>query len=763
MRIYRYLMEHKLAFAAVVLCFVIQACCELALPNYTSNIVDVGIQQSGIENASPEVLSQDTYEKVCMLASQTEESTIRGAYDYDESKGYYVLNDTGKQQREALDSAISLPLVYSYYAQSSTEFSLDDLLLVYNFGLISKDQIQQMVQQVLSSAEQAGEISDSMLSQQAIVAARAEYDTCGVSTSDIQMNYLVHVGLMMLLLAAVAMIVHCIMNFFACQNATKIGRDLRSRFFTRIVEFSDAEVDKFSAASLITRGTNDIQQIQMVCMMAQRMVVYTVTISIGAIIMIAQTNVEMSWIIALAIVVIALVIGILFAVTMPKFKIMQTLVDKVNQVSREMLTGLPVIRAFGRENFELDRFQDANKKLMGTQLFTNRAMAFMMPTMMLVMNAVSVAIVWIGGHYVDLGTVQTGDLIAFITYSMIIVMSFLMIGVIAVIFPRANVAAQRVDEVINTACSIQDALEVYDAQLPCGGEAVGAAGAASAAAAGAGDGEAAGTGAAGAGADAAAAGAALLPGAEIRFNDVCFRYADDCKNVLDHVSFTAPAGKTTAIIGSTGSGKSTIIRLIERFYDVSEGSIELDGIDIRHLSQKALRATFGYVPQKAFLFSGTIESNVAYGTGELPQERLDQALDIAQASSFVNAKPQGVHEPIAQGGTNVSGGQRQRLAIARALATNARAYLFDDSFSALDYKTDAALRHDLNTRLAGRTVLIVAQRISTIMNADVIVVLDEGHVVGIGTHEQLLNACQEYKEIALSQLSEEELAMGGDA
>lgn len=736
MRIYRYLMEHKLAFAAVVLCFVIQACCELALPNYTSNIVDVGIQQSGIENASPEVLSQDTYETVCMLASQAEESTIRGAYDYDESKGYYVLNSAGKQQREALDSVISLPLVYSYYAQSSTEFSLDDLLLVYNFGLISKDQIQQMVQQALSTAEQSGEINESMISQQAIVAARAEYDACEVSTSDIQMNYLIHVGLMMLLLAAVAMIVHCIMNFFACQNATKIGRDLRSRFFTRIVEFSDAEVDKFSAASLITRGTNDIQQIQMVCMMAQRMVVYTVTISIGAIIMIAQTNVEMSWIIALAIVVIALVIGILFAVTMPKFKIMQTLVDKVNQVSREMLTGLPVIRAFGRENFELDRFQDANKKLMGTQLFTNRAMAFMMPTMMLVMNAVSVAIVWIGGHYVDLGTVQTGDLIAFITYSMIIVMSFLMIGVIAVIFPRANVAAQRVDEVIGAACSIQDALEVYDAQLPCGGEAAGA-------------------GAANAGVP--------LPGAEIRFNDVCFRYADDCKNVLDHVSFTAPAGKTTAIIGSTGSGKSTIIRLIERFYDVSEGSIELDGINIRHLSQKALRATFGYVPQKAFLFSGTIESNVAYGTGELPPERLDQALDIAQASSFVNAKPQGVHEPIAQGGTNVSGGQRQRLAIARALATNARAYLFDDSFSALDYKTDAALRHDLNTRLAGRTVLIVAQRISTIMNADVIVVLDEGHVVGIGTHEQLLEGCETYREIALSQLSEEELAMGGDA
>ena len=750
MRIYRYLMEHKAAFLIVVLCFVVQACCELALPKYTSNIVDVGIQQSGIENPSPEVLSADTYGVVTMLAPADDEATIRASYDFDVDAGYYVLNAEGKAYRSVLDDAISLPLVCSYYSQSIPDFDIAALRQAYEAGQVTKADIEQGLDQVLSSA---GLDNDSLLSQQATLAAKAEYDACGVSTADIQMDYLLHVGKIMIALAAIALIVHCIMNFFCCRNATKIGRDLRSRFFKRVVDFSDAEVDTFSAASLITRGTNDIQQIQMVCMMAQRMVVYTVVISIGAIIMVAQTNVSMSWIIGLAIVAIALVIGILFAVTMPKFKKMQALIDKVNEVSREILTGLPVIRAFGREDFELERFQTANSNLMGTQLFTNRAMAFLMPTMMLVMNLVSVAIVWVGGHYVDLGTVQTGDLIAFITYSMIIVMSFLMIGVIAVVFPRANVAAQRVDEVINTASSIQDALEVYDAQLfEAAGVAKGAQGATGVHA---GPEAARGNGAAKSAEEA-------VKGAEIRFNDVCFRYADGCENVLDHVSFCAPAGKTTAIIGSTGSGKSTIIRLIERFYDVNEGSIELDGIDIRHLSQKALRSSFGYVPQKAFLFSGTIESNVGYGVDNLAPARRDQALSIAQAADFVAEKPEGVLEPIAQGGTNVSGGQRQRLAIARALATDARAYLFDDSFSALDYKTDAKLRHDLQTQLAGRTVVIVAQRISTIMNADTIVVLDEGRVVGQGTHEQLLEGCETYREIALSQLSEEELAKGGD-
>lgn len=646
MRIYRYLMEHKVAFFVIVLCFVVQACCELALPKYTSDIIDVGIAQFGIE-------------------------------------------------------------------------------------------------------------SESLAPGQTVAQALEEYEANGVQAFDVQMNYLLHTGATMVLLAAVALIIHCVMNFFCCQNATKIGRDLRSRFFKRIVDFSDTEIDSFSAASLITRGTNDIQQIQMVCMMAQRMVVYTLVICPGAIIMVSQTNIAMSWIIGLAIVVIAIVIAILFALTMPKFKIMQTLVDKVNQVSREMLTGLPVIRAFGREDFELNRFHEANKQLMGTQLFTNRAMSFMMPTMMLVMNAVSVAIVWVGGHYVDAGTVQTGDLIAFITYSMIIVMSFLMIGVIAVIFPRANVAAQRVDEVIHTSSSIQDALRVYDDKLLEN------------------------TNTAACQKQSTANALTQIrteqksaSGVEIRFRDVSFRYANGCKNTLDHVSFCAPAGKTTAIIGSTGSGKSTIIRLIERFYEVTEGSIELDGIDIRCLSQEALHSCLGYVPQKAFLFSGTIASNVAYGISDdfdnssVPDalnSRIETALALAQAKGFVSEKPEGTNEPIAQGGANVSGGQRQRLAIARALATNARAYLFDDSFSALDYKTDAKLRHDIQTQLAGKTILIVAQRIATIMDADMIIVLDEGRVVGQGTHKQLLKECETYREIAQSQLSPEELTQEDDA
>ena len=742
MRIYRYLMEHKAAFLAVILCFVVQACCELALPNYTSSIVDVGIQQSGIENPSAEVITQDTYDIVTMVAPVDDEMLIRDSYDLDVESGCYRLNDYGKHHRSQLDDAIALPLVCSHYSQAVSGIDMDALLQSYESGLVSKDEIEQNIDQALASM---GQFSEDLLSQQAIAAAQEEYEACGVDTADMQMSYLLHAGLIMVALAGVALLVNCIMNFFACRNATKIGRDLRARFFQRVVDFSDAEIDGFSAASLITRGTNDIQQIQMVCMMAQRMVVYTVVICTGALVMVARTNVEMSWIIGLAIVVIAIVIAILFTVTMPKFKIMQTLVDKVNQVSREMLTGLPVVRAFGRERFELERFREANGALMATQLFTNRAMSFMLPTMMLVMNAVSVAIVWVGGHYVDVGTVQTGDLIAFITYSMIIVMSFLMIGVIAVIFPRANVAAQRVDEVIGTASSIQDALKIYDEKLPDpersrpmdeqgdqGFRVIDQ------------------------------ANDAHL-GAEIRFNDVSFRYTQGCKNALDHVTFCAPAGKTTAIIGSTGSGKSTIIRLIERFYDVSEGSIELDGIDIRHLSQRKLRSTFGYVPQKAFLFSGTIESNVNYGASNPSEHRLEQALAIAQATDFVAEKPKGVEDSITQGGTNVSGGQRQRLAIARALAVDARAYLFDDSFSALDYKTDAKLRHDLRTRLAGRTIIIVAQRISTIMDADVIVVLDEGRVVGQGTHRQLLDGCATYREIALSQLSESELAMGGDA
>ena len=718
MRIYKYLMEHKLAFFAIVLCFVVQACCELSLPRYTSDIVDVGIQQNGIENPSPEVMTSDTFATVCMIAPEGDEELLKASYDYSEDNGYYLLNKEGRSQRESLDKAIALPLTVSYYAPSSYSFDINALKHAYNAGLITKEQIAQGINEGLS---EIGSVNDGLLSQQAVVAARAEYIACKVDLNDKQMDYLIHVGLIMLVLSALSLAIHVLINWFACRTAAKIGRDLRARFFKRVIEFSDAEVYKFSSASLITRGTNDIQQIQMVCMMAQRMVVYTVVICIGAIIMVAQTNVSMSWIIGLAVLVIFVVIAILFIVTMPKFKIMQILIDKVNQVSCEILTGLPVIRAFNREAFELERFEKANSNLMSTQLFTNRAMAIMMPSMMLIMNLVSVAIVWVGGHYVDQGMVQTGDLIAFITYSMIIVVSFLMVGMIAIILPRANVAAARVDEVISTSSSIQDAMEVYDAQLP----------------------------------DAA--------GAEVVFDDVSFRYYEGSENVLSHVSFRAEAGKTTAIIGSTGSGKSTIIRLIERFYDVNEGSVKIDGVDVRDLSQKALRSVFGYVPQKAFLFSGTIASNVSYGAQDASEEHIGQVLEIAQASDFVAEKPEGIDLPIAQGGGNVSGGQRQRLSIARALATSARAYLFDDSFSALDYKTDARLRKELDAKLAGKTVIIVAQRISTIMNADHIIVLDEGRIVGQGTHEQLLEGCEAYREIALSQLSAAELAKGGVA
>lgn len=716
MRIFRYLMEHKAAVLVVVLCFVIQAYCDLSLPNYTSNIVDVGIQQSGVEHASPEVLTESSHDAIEVLAQEQDAQLIDESYAKT-ADGYYELTDYGKENRDALDEAISAPLVINYYANQSSEIDFDAIISAYKQGKISSVEIQELVDQAQSSL---GDVDESVLSQQAINAAKAEYDACNVSLDDMQLNYLLRIGLAMLAMVLFSALIHCVMNFFACRTSMKIGRDLRNRFFNKVVSFSAAEIDQFSAASLITRGTNDIQQIQMLCLMAQRMMIYTPILAIGGIIMVVQTNVSMSWIIVLAVVVVFVAMIALFALTMPKFKIMQTLIDKVNLVAREILSGLPVVRAYNREGFEENRFKQANENLMKTQLFTNRAMSFMMPIMMLVMNATSALIIWVGGHYVDYGTVQTGDLIAFITYAITIVSSFLAIGMIAIILPRANVAAQRVDEVINTSTSINDAMRVYDCDLP------------------------------------------KTPGAKIEFRDVSFRYSEDSENALDNISFTIEPGQTFAIIGATGCGKSSVIKLIERFYDVTEGEILIDGIDIRNLSQKALRAQLGYVPQASFLFSGTIESNVLYGAEDAPTGTAENAIEIAQAADFVSEKEHGIASEISQGGTNVSGGQRQRLAIARAIATDARAYLFDDSFSALDYKTDAKLRHDLKARLAGRTIVIVAQRISTIMDADTILVLEDGKQVGIGTHEQLLQTCEAYKEIAYSQLSEEELLGGGE-
>ena len=719
MRIVRYLKNSKIAVALIVCLLIVQAFTDLALPNYTSQIVDVGIQQSGVEHAATEEMTARTHDLVAMMLPEGDEKTFEAAYD-ETDQGTYKLNAQGEREQAELDRMVSLPLVAIHYSHQIPDLDLDQALQAYQAGAVQKQQILDMLDK---AKEQMGDMGDSIVDQQAIAAARAEYEQLGYNLSDMQMRYLVRIGLTMLGLAALGMAVAILVGFIASRTAAKVGATLRAKLFRQVVSFSDAEVQSFSAASLITRGTNDIQLVQMVTVMLLRMVLYAPILAIGGIIMVSRTNLAMSWIIVLAVVVIGVLIVVLMKVAMPKFKIMQKLIDRVNLVSREILTGLPVIRAFDRQPFEEQRFDVASTRLMKTQLFTNRVMTFMMPLMMLIMNGVSVLIVWVGGSYIDNGTIQTGDLIAFITYAMVIIMSFLMIGMISIMLPRADVAAQRVNEVLETKPTICDpaADKARDAELRRSGE-----------------------------------------GATIAFNDVSFRYGDSKECVLEHIDFTAEPGKTTALIGSTGSGKSTVIKLIERFYDVTEGSVTIDGVDVRDVTQQALREQLGYVPQKAFLFSGTIESNVAYADEGMSVDRIREAVDIAQASEFVASKEEGLGTRVSQGGSNVSGGQRQRLAIARALATEARAYLFDDSFSALDYKTDAALRQELHTRLGGKTVVIVAQRISTVLHADRIVVLDDGRIVGQGTHEELMETCEEYREIAMSQLSEAELN-GGDA
>ena len=720
MRIIKNLAQHKLVVLMIVVLLCVQAACDLALPNYTSDIVDTGIQQQGVQDVAAEQLTGRTHDLVAMMLPEPEEQMFAGAYAQNED-GTYSLTESGKRDRAALDDAMALPMTVTCYADQIAELDLDQVKAAYDQGMIGKDDIQAMLDRVRGSM---GDMADTLIAQQGLAAARAEYEQLGYDLDAMQMDYLAATGAKMLGLAALGMVIAVMVGFLASRTAAKVGRSLRERLFNQVVGFSDAEIQSFSAASLITRGTNDVQLVQMVTVMLLRMVLYAPILAIGGIIMIARTDLSMGWIIIAAVAAIAVIMGVLMKVAMPKFKIMQKLIDRVNLVSRELLTGLPVIRAFGREQHEEARFDEANTRLMKTQLFTNRVMTFMMPLMMLIMNLVSVGIIWFGGHAIDAGNLQTGDLIAFITYSMVIIMGFLMIGMLSIMLPRADVAAQRIDEVLECKPSIADPDpgKAKDALLGANG----------------------------------------LPGARIAFENVSFRYSDGAECVLEDVSFTCEPGKTTAIIGSTGSGKSTVLKLAERFHDVTSGRITVDGIDVRDVSQHAVRTQLGYVPQAAFLFSGTIASNVGYGVDDADEDRIRAAADVAQASDFIAERPEGLATPISQGGTNVSGGQRQRLAIARALATDARTYLFDDSFSALDYKTDAALRHELSSRLGGKTVVIVAQRISTVLNADQIVVLDDGRVVGAGTHEQLMESCQEYREIAMSQLSEDELK-GGDA
>lgn len=726
MRIVRYLKQSKAAVALIVALLIVQAFADLSLPRCVSDLVDVGIQQGGVEDAAPEAFRADMFEKTLMLASKENEEFIASSYDFQED-GTYRLNDRGKRERAELDEAIALPFSMAYFAEKASEeglgaaadagFDIEELRNAYEEGLVSKGDVLALADAARSALSG---VDDALVEQQAVMAAKAEYEQLGYDMGALQMRYLAKVGVRMLAVAALMTAVAIGVGYFASRTAAEIARNLRRRLFAKVLEFSDADVSKFSAASLITRGTNDIQQIQVVIVVLLRMVLYAPILAVGGILMVSRTNASMSWVIVVAVAAIFIVVGVLMALAMPKFKIMQTLIDRINLVSREMLSGLAVIRAFGRQDYEERRFDEANTALMRTQLFANRVMTFMMPAMMLVMNAVSVLIVWVGGTHIDMGAMQTGDMIAFITYSMVVIMSFLMLGMVSIMLPRADIAAFRVNEVLETAPSIVDPAE------PCRLDR-----------------------------------AECPEGVEIVFDDVTFSYDKGSDPVLRHVSFTAEAGKTTAVIGSTGSGKSTVVKLVERFYDVDSGAVRIDGVDVRAMPQHELRAQFGYVPQKAFLFSGSVADTVAYGACDIDEQRMRFALDVAQAADFVDARDEGFAAPVAQGGANLSGGQRQRLSIARAIARDARAYLFDDSFSALDYRTDARLRAAIAEKLTGKTVLIVAQRISTVLSADRVVVLEDGAVAGQGTHAELMRDCPAYREIALSQLSEEELEGGG--
>jgi len=714
MRIIRYLKHSKVAVLLVILLLIVQAFADLALPRYTAQIVDVGIQQSGIDHVSPEEMTKQTYDAaVALIDSATDQATLSSAYH--DSGEVLKLSDVGTDERTELDRILATPFAIIHASGAKDGPDLSTFLQQESSGQISSQDIKDFVSSAEKQIESAG--SD-LIEQQALLQTRVEYEALDYDLNAMQMSFLVKVGLQMLAITAVGMVVAIVVGFIGSRTAAKVAQRLRKQLFKNVVSFSDAEINSFSAASLITRGTNDIQQIQIVIVMLLRMVLFAPILAIGGIIMIARTIPEMSWIIILAVGILFIFIIVLLKIVMPKFKIMQKLIDRVNLVSREILTGVSVIRVFDRQEYESERFDDASTHLMKTQLFTTRAMTFMMPLMMLVMNGISVLIVWVGGSYIDQGLIQTGDMIAFITYAMVIIMSFLMIGMIMVFLPRADVAAQRINEVLDTEVSIVDPSQPQDDSLD------------------------------------------TSDGIVVAFNDVSFEYPDSKTCVLENIDFVAEPGQTTAIVGSTGSGKSTIIKLIERFYDVTKGSITFDGIDIRDLTQHEVRKNVGYVPQKAFLFSGTIETNVEYG-GKLDDDALMKALDVAQASDFIEAKEEGVESEISQGGTNVSGGQRQRLSIARAIASDAPVFLFDDSFSALDYKTDAALRDALDKQLSNKTILVVAQRLSTVMSADQIIVLEEGKVVGKGTHEELLSSNETYQEIAYSQLSPEELEGGG--
>ena len=758
--LFKYAASYWKAMIAIVLILVVQAYCDLSLPAYTSDIVNVGIQQGGIEDEVPRQIATEEMEKLLLFVSEDDQQTVMDAYTEDNTsykKEAYVLKDSVAEEEntmENLKDILQIPMMMTSGIESGSDttkqmedklkeqmsqgmaqsmpqgadrtmpegmpqgesqaesqaVSLDDMSMFDLLKMLPAEQRTVMVEKI---EEQMSEMPDTILDQAAVSFCRSAYKDLGMDMDQTQIHYLLKTGSQMAALALLGMVASIMVAFLASRVGASAGRDLRSGVFHKVVGFSNNEFNHFSTASLITRSTNDIQQIQMLIVMLLRMVLYAPILAIGGVLQVMKTNVSMSWIIGLAVIIIAFVVLLLFLVVMPKFKVLQNLVDKLNLVTREILTGLPVIRAFSTEKHEEERFDDANRTLTKTNLFVNRAMTFMMPVMMLVMNGVSVLIVWTGAHGISDGQMQVGDMMAFIQYTMQIIMGFLMLCMISIMLPRAAVAADRVEEVLKSETMIHDPKQ--EKHFPEDGKGV------------------------------------------LTFDHVSFRYPGADEDVLEDITFTAKPGETTAIIGSTGSGKSTLVNLIPRFYDVTSGDIMLDGVDIREVKQQELREKLGYVPQKGVLFSGDIASNIMFGNSHGSDDEMIEAAEIAQATEFIDTKPEKYKSPISQGGSNVSGGQKQRLSIARAIAKHPQVFIFDDSFSALDYKTDVTLRRALAEKTSGSTVLIVAQRISTILHAEQIIVLDEGKVAGKGTHAELLKNCPVYREIAESQLSRKEL------
>ena len=730
--LFKYAASYWKAMIAIMLILFVQAYCDLSLPAYTSNIVNVGIQQGGIEDEIPEQIAREEMDKLLLFVSEEDGQKVMDAYEEDTEsyeKDAYVLKESvsgDEEQMKELQDILKLPMMMTTGFESGSDMTKEvesQLKSSLPDGTVSEDTTifdimkmlpgEQRTAMVEKMGEQMDDLPDTILDQAAVSYCKSVYQDLGMDMEKIQTGYLAKTGGMMIALAFLGMAASVLVGFLASRVGASAGRDLRGRVFHKVVGFSNHEFNQFSTASLITRSTNDIQQIQMLIVMLLRMVLYAPILAIGGVFQVMKTNVSMSWIIGLAVIIIACMVLLLFVVAMPKFKMLQKLVDKLNLVTREILTGLSVIRAFSTEKHEEKRFDDANVELTKTNLFVNRAMTFMMPAMMLVMNGVSVLIVWTGAHGISDGQMQVGDMMAFIQYTMQIIMGFLMLCMISILLPRAAVAADRVEEVLKSETIICD--PERPEVLPEQGEGV------------------------------------------LSFDHVSFKYPGADEDVLQDITFTARPGQTTAIIGSTGSGKSTLVNLIPRFYDVTEGKITLDGIDIRDIKQHDLREKLGYVPQKGVLFSGNIASNIMFGNQDGTEEEMKEAAEIAQATEFIETKPEGYESPIAQGGSNVSGGQKQRLSIARAIAKHPQVFIFDDSFSALDYKTDVTLRHALAEKTRESTVLIVAQRISTILHAEQILVLDDGKIVGKGTHAELLKNCEVYREIAESQLSRAEL------